>query len=775
MAGAARLHFGIDLVDQAMYHVAFIKAVNNNAELRKAEVLKRAAYRYEKFWLPLAVEHPREYLSAPMDIEWVWHCHMLSPKAYETDCQNVVRSTVNHTILRPEEFQRTRNKAHAYWTEKYTEPFYIDYSDTYDKELVSKFTSKISYDIIAAAERQRIFYYQVSLPHYQDRRFLERALERYKKFLLLKRQYAEEFLVPCYDIDLIWHTHQLNPLIYKYDTTRIVGHLFNHDDSVNERHEGSKLNNADKRTRELWKQVYNESFSKFGAMFRGNPPSGNLYAITQKDEFAFCTKYCIVSLDQLTLHMPSPDLNRSKHVDLKASSAKISRTEFTKWFKLKRPANSRPGNPTILWTKVGSFNFDTSTEHGILFSIQQKSGMFGSKSELDSNFLDLIPLIESPANANKPGGILKSKLTFKANTTLEIQGHYQQPKIGVVFLFLIEGSYKDEIIPDTVQQLLGPVAIERLPPGSDNSCKVATHKLRNHLSQDAFMVRTIHSVSLMTSVIHVSYQHKLCSVAHLIAADQLPLPTQVNHDIVTINPKLGERAVLIKNNNGDWGIVCGKWTGLRKGVPPTRDRRGIPGCPGTLRIKLYKMATGQLIQTELPYLQKQYKFSIDSARVDLKTGILHIDPQTNEVAENIALAFSISLLHVLCVPRPKGWKEGEPVARETNRGTRRVQPVPSDSLACVKAAGLITKTPSNHYIASQYGSRFCAMCFGGREDHVDIDDEWDNLAGDDDGDIGGFDYSTDGEDAGCGGCGGCGSGTVGGGWDGGDVDGGDGG
>lgn len=476
MALPMRIHFGVDLVDQATSHIAFLKAVNSNKELRDPEVLKRALYRYEKFWLPLAAEHPREYLSAPMDIEWVWHCHMLSPKTYEKDCYNIVRVTVNHTILRPDEFQRSRNRAHAYWSDKYSEPFYIDYSATFDMETVSGFTSQISYDILSAVERQRSFLYQVSLPHYLDRKFLESGFLRYKQFLLLKRQYPNEFLVPCYDIDLMWHTHQLNPIIYKNDTMRIVGQLFNHDDSVNERHEGSKLNTADKRTRELWKQVYNESFSKFGAMFRGNPPDGNFYTITQKDEFSFCTKSCVISLDSLTLQIPSPDLSRSKHIELKASSAKVSRQEVAKWFKLKRPANSKPGNPTISWSKVGSFNFSTKSEHGILFSIHQKTGLLGTKTEVDSNFLDIIPIVESPVNATKPGGILKRRLTFKGNTTLDVQGHFQQPSIGDVFLFLEEGAYEDGQISDDIRMTLGPLGNKRVHSETENSCKVAVHK-----------------------------------------------------------------------------------------------------------------------------------------------------------------------------------------------------------------------------------------------------------------------------------------------------------
>ena len=30
------------------------------------------------------------------------------------------------------------------------------------------------------------------------------------KFLDLHKSFEREFLVPCYDIDLIWHTHQVN-------------------------------------------------------------------------------------------------------------------------------------------------------------------------------------------------------------------------------------------------------------------------------------------------------------------------------------------------------------------------------------------------------------------------------------------------------------------------------------------------------------------------------------------------------------------------------------
>jgi len=44
----------------------------------------------------------------------------------------------------------------------------------------SGYKSKLSYDLVGAAERQGTFYYNVSLPHYGDSRFLSNAIHRYK-------------------------------------------------------------------------------------------------------------------------------------------------------------------------------------------------------------------------------------------------------------------------------------------------------------------------------------------------------------------------------------------------------------------------------------------------------------------------------------------------------------------------------------------------------------------------------------------------------------------
>ena len=195
---------------------------------------------------------------------------MLSPVSYEKDCNEIVSTLVDHKILIGEKRKKGLEKAMALWKELYpSEPFEVDLTAPVSN--VPDFKSRLQYDIAAACSRQRAFYYQVSLPHYEDKKFLTRALERYKQHLMLKQQNPDMFLVPCYDFDLIWHAHQLHPLIYKSDTTQILGKVLKHDDSVNDRQPGSKLITSDQKTREKWKEAGQE-FVVNGAMFRGEPP-----------------------------------------------------------------------------------------------------------------------------------------------------------------------------------------------------------------------------------------------------------------------------------------------------------------------------------------------------------------------------------------------------------------------------------------------------------------------------------------------------------------------
>ena len=121
-------------------------------------------FRYEVFWLPLIAEFPDATVAAPLDIAWVWHVHMLSPLAYERDCSEIVSTLMDHKILVGEEREAGLQKAKLLWHQMYgNEPYEVDLSAPAS---IVPHVSRIQYDIVAGCSRQRVFYYQVSLPHY---------------------------------------------------------------------------------------------------------------------------------------------------------------------------------------------------------------------------------------------------------------------------------------------------------------------------------------------------------------------------------------------------------------------------------------------------------------------------------------------------------------------------------------------------------------------------------------------------------------------------------
>lgn len=80
------------------------------------------------------------------------------------------------------------------------------------------------------------------------------------------------FLVPTYDIDLIWHTHQLHPSAYARDTTSLIGRILDHDDTDTDRGAGKKLNNGYLDSCNRWWATFGFVYERAGAMHRGPDP-----------------------------------------------------------------------------------------------------------------------------------------------------------------------------------------------------------------------------------------------------------------------------------------------------------------------------------------------------------------------------------------------------------------------------------------------------------------------------------------------------------------------
>ena len=101
---ASNINFGVDLRSAAPKQVQFLKQVYAERWLHNAEVLKVAVYRYEKFWLPLLRKNFNENLDLedtlipPIDVDWVWHVHMLSPTSYKKDCSRYFGRLIDHRM-----------------------------------------------------------------------------------------------------------------------------------------------------------------------------------------------------------------------------------------------------------------------------------------------------------------------------------------------------------------------------------------------------------------------------------------------------------------------------------------------------------------------------------------------------------------------------------------------------------------------------------------------------------------------------------------------------
>lgn len=303
---ASQLTFGVNLTDAAVGHLELLEIVNEFPCLYCGPFKRRAIKRYEEFWLPL-VASQKDYLAAPLDIEWIWHCHMLAPKSYIADCERMFGRIIDHKVYRMDEREMKILKSKELWEKKYPkEPFIVDlpdaenYGPNVDQKICTH-TSRFSYNIESATCRQGKFYHNVSLPHYRDKKYIRLAFERYQKFLYLKQCTEMSFLVPCYDIDLIWHTHQLHPLKYKEDTERILGAMLSHDDTTTDRSDGSKLSTSYKITGKLWHTLYGENYHYPGAMYRGETTRGK-YAqpnITKPSEVQ--QKPVVVAFDYMAL------------------------------------------------------------------------------------------------------------------------------------------------------------------------------------------------------------------------------------------------------------------------------------------------------------------------------------------------------------------------------------------------------------------------------------------------------------------------------------------
>ncbi|KAL8476774.1 hypothetical protein ACS0TY_029176 [Phlomoides rotata] len=283
---AQSTEISVDLVSAAERQLKFLAAVDRNRWLYEGPGLDRAIYRYNAYWLHLLAKHSESPLSegplvVPLDCEWVWHCHRLNPVRYKQDCEEFYGRILDNQNVVSSLEGTSKNPTEDIWRRLYPgEPYELDIERVHqdnmsgERVVVEKCTK---YDLISAVHRQSPFFHQVLRPHMNDIHYIEGAVARYKGFLhLIKRNKEKDiksFSVPTYDIDLIWHTHQLHPVSYCKDLLNIMGKILEHDDTDSDRSKGQKLDVGFSGTTRTFEEMYGRRYWRAGAMYRGSAPS----------------------------------------------------------------------------------------------------------------------------------------------------------------------------------------------------------------------------------------------------------------------------------------------------------------------------------------------------------------------------------------------------------------------------------------------------------------------------------------------------------------------
>lgn len=591
----------IDLKQAAIEHLSYLKEYYGHPEYLQKQAREYAVYRYETFWLPFLAENSDLDIVPPLDVHFVWHSHMLAPITYASDCERLFgRILPNNTRSRLPPIVKFSEQL---WTKKYarTMPYDINYAT--NVQVIPPYTSKIKYALSQAVERQAEFYYNVALSHYKDPEFLEQSLTRYKKFLFLKRLNPSMYIVPMYDIDVIWHTHQLFPEEYRRDMMANLQHVLHHDDTTQDRSVNSKLSTSDHDTRHKWSELYGDRLPKNGCMYRGKTSKG---FYQQVDDFKFlveCQRYTMYV--QFIDNQPAATGVTKKDVDHKVNTVvplhdqpvgEIVRDQFFAQFNSsEQELFARGSSDHVEAHFEADFNDFTAQ---LTLKIQKKAGYwpmnyFSSLAEFPISADKLTPILEfsQPVQAanQSTGEDDPTALYYIFDKDIERDSplHQLVPNakryvavfwwlkgtadacfsirrliagvpavdINTVIVRLEFSSYEETLLDTNYLAQLGPTFLFNL---ENVKVKQALHNIQPIHQDQPILLNIRHTIINDIDIFTATFNSAIFASCHTLNWSQLPLPDQVSsrHDssVITLNPEK-EEALIIKDHTGDWGIV----------------------------------------------------------------------------------------------------------------------------------------------------------------------------------------------------------------------------
>ena len=289
------VEISVDLINAARRHLHFLDNVDNVEKiLNDKTLLELSIRRYEQLWFPLVDENRSTQIVAPIDIAWMWYCHMLCPLAYRRDCRLILRRTLNHSFIRSRDVIESTNNAIELWYGKYPKDGFNIIRNgefivpTRKIGKLSDNVSRLSIDLITVAKSQIHFCYQVALPHFRDKQYLETALKRYKQFLCMKREAVDQFLTPPVDILIMWFTHMCHPLEYATDTMKACGRVLENNIRIQVGSVTDKFRFATQETVKQWTSFSKESLVQPGTKFRARDTKTEISEMNTRDLKSCC-------------------------------------------------------------------------------------------------------------------------------------------------------------------------------------------------------------------------------------------------------------------------------------------------------------------------------------------------------------------------------------------------------------------------------------------------------------------------------------------------------
>ncbi|KAF2674381.1 hypothetical protein BT63DRAFT_419675 [Microthyrium microscopicum] len=155
---------------------------------------------------------------------------------------------------------------------------------------------EVKFDLISAVQRQFRFASKMASFNWKRSPFfqgtLSSAVERYEAFFQMMANNPQQMLAPTLEVDLVWHTHQLSPSVYRAYSREVAGRFINHNDDINEQTASSSFGEATNVYEETFGSAYALCLCWFceGSRHSGQPTESTIGLVKEALETEFARR-----------------------------------------------------------------------------------------------------------------------------------------------------------------------------------------------------------------------------------------------------------------------------------------------------------------------------------------------------------------------------------------------------------------------------------------------------------------------------------------------------